>query len=147
MSEWTIPFRPERKQLHGGHDRDAGGTELRRAQPRLGRSIAKAGASALYRAPTREWAGLVQIVHGQSRQHSVVCVQAVVDEIIVPTTENDRRGLRKYGGILDGNDNLSPPSPVPERLTLVTSEPVLSVQDAGPGTAAMFCSQVLPHMT
>ncbi len=68
-----------------------------------GGASAKAGTSALYRAPAREWAGLVQIVHGQSRQHSVVCVQAVVDEIIVPTTENDRRDLRKYGGIQDGN--------------------------------------------
>src|SRR6266581_6406751 len=33
------------------------------------------------------------------------------------------------------------------RLTLVTSEPVLSVQDAGPRTVSMFRSQVLPQMT
>src|SRR5216683_5043548 len=38
---------------------------------------------------------------------------------------------------------LSPPAePVPRRMTLVTSEPVLIVQEAGPGRVSRFCSQV-----
>src|SRR5260370_6311439 len=45
-------------------------------------------------------------------------------------------------------DILSPPSWfVARRLTLVTSEPVLSVQDAGPRTVSMFRSQVLTPLT
>ena len=57
----------------------------------------------MYRAPTPHLAWSVDIVHGQGSQHAVVCIQSVIDEIIVPATQNDRGGLRKCGGILDGN--------------------------------------------
>ncbi len=68
-----------------------------------GGASAKAGTSALYRAPTREWAGLVQIVHGQGSQDAVVCRDAPVVEIVMPANQHDGRGLCKCGGILDGN--------------------------------------------
>src|SRR3989441_10715019 len=57
----------------------------------------------MYRAPTQDSACSVENVDGQGSQHGVVCVQAVVGEIVVPATESDRGGLRKSGGILDGN--------------------------------------------
>ncbi len=43
---------------------------------------------------------------------------------------------------------LSPPIwLVARRFTLVTSDPELRVQDAGPGRLSRFCSQVFPEMT
>src|SRR5260370_39772610 len=68
-----------------------------------GGASAKAGTSALYRAPTREWAGLVQIVHGQGSQDAVVCRDAPVVEIVMPANQHDGRGWSKCGGILDGS--------------------------------------------
>src|SRR6266704_203098 len=82
-----------------GQNRDARGAKLAptwRARSRPGRDK-------LYRAPRRNSAGSVDIVHGQCSQHGVVCIQGAVDQIIVPASQNDRGGLRKIGGILDGN--------------------------------------------
>jgi len=78
----------------------------------------------------------------------LVCGRAAVVEIVVPATQVDRGSLRKGGGILDGNRHfVASTEPVPRRMTLVTSEPELSVQEAGPGRVSRFCSQVLPQMT
>src|SRR6266581_6106700 len=82
-----------------GQNRDARGAKL---APLGGHDPDPVGTSCIV-PPMRDSAGSVDIVHGQCSQHAVVCIQGAVDEIIVPASQNDRGGLRKCGGILDGN--------------------------------------------